>query len=386
MEFMGYKRPDGQVGVRNYIAIIPSVFCANKVAQLIASQVEGCISLPHPLGCSQVGEDLEITARTLIGMGKHPNFAAVLIVGLGCERFKPAEFYAAIKQTGKPVEQIIIQEEGDTIKTVAKGVRLAKAMVEQYGNTPRVPCAVSDLIIALKCGGSDGTSGLSANPATGVMSDLIVEQGGSVILSEYTELLGCEHILAARAVDDEVAAAITDGILRTEEHLRKISSVEKFKHRSALISTGNFDGGISSVVEKSLGGMHKAGSSPVVEAFDYAMPPTKKGLLMMDSPGHDGEVITGMVASGAQIALFTTGRGATTGFPGVPVIKVTGNEETFERMRENMDINAGDIITRGISLQAKGQEMFEFLLAVAAGKKVKAEILGHDELFCITRR
>jgi len=343
--------------------------------------------MPHPVGCSQVGEDLEITARTLISMGRHPNFAAVLVVGLGCERFKPDEFFEGVRDSGKPVEKVIIQQEGGTIKAVEKGVRIAAELVQKYSDMPRVPCNVSDLLIALNCGGSDATSGIAANPATGVMSDLVVKHGGSVILSEYTELLGCEHILAARAVNEEVGKTIVDGILRTEAHLNKIGTVEKFKHRGALISTGNFDGGISSVVEKSLGGMHKAGNSSVVGVFDYACPPPpgKKGLLMMDSPGHDGEVITGMIGSGAQIVIFTTGRGSPAGFPGVPVIKITGNDDTFTKMRENMDINAGDIISQGVSLEDKGKEIFDFVLDVANGKKVAAELLGHEELFCITR-
>jgi len=341
----------------------------------------------HPVGCSQVGEDLEITARTLISMGRHPNFAAVVVVGLGCERFTPDEFLNALQASGKPSEKVVIQDEGDTIKAVEKGVRIAKAFVEQYGDQPRVPCDVSDLVIALNCGGSDATSGIAANPATGAMSDLIVKHGGSVILSELTELLGTEHILAARAVNEEVGQKVKDCIWRMEEHLHKIGTVEKFKHRGALISTGNFDGGISSVVEKSLGGMHKGGTSPVVDVFGYSepLPPGKKGLFLMDSPGHDGEVITGMIGSGSQIVIFTTGRGAPTGFPGVPVIKITGNNTLFERMRENMDINTGDIISEGVTLEAKGQEIFDFVLDVANGKRVKAEILGHDELFCITR-
>jgi altronate dehydratase large subunit len=321
-------------------------------------------------------------------MGKHPNFAAVLVVGLGCERFTPDEFLNALQKSGKPAEKVVIQHEGDTIKAVEKGVRIAKAFAEKYGDQPRVPCDVSDLIIGLNCGGSDATSGIASNPATGVMSDLTVKHGGSVILSEITELLGCEHILSARAVNPEVGQRVNDCILRMEEHLRNIGTVEKFKNRGALISTGNFDGGVSSVVEKSLGGMHKGGSSQIQEVIDYAEPPPAgmKGLFLMDSPGHDGEVITGMIGGGSQIIIFTTGRGAPTGFPGVPVIKITGNDTTFERMRENMDINAGDIISQGVSLEAKGKEIFDFVLEVANGKKVKAELLGHDELFCITRK
>lgn len=387
MKFMGYKRPDGQVGVRNHIGILPSVFCANKVAELITHQVEGAVMLRHPVGCSQVGEDLEITARTLIAMGRHPNLGAVLVVGLGCERFTADEFEREVAKCGKPVEKVVIQHEGDTLKAIEKGVRIAKRFAEQLDEMQREECDASSLLIGLNCGGTDGSSGIAANPATGVMCDLLIEDGGSVILSELTELLGTEHILSARAKTPEVAEKITACILRTEQHLREIGTVEKFKHRGALISTGNFDGGVSSVVEKSLGGMHKAGHSPLIDVLDYATPPKPgmRGLFLLDSPGHDGETITGEVGCGAQIVIFTTGRGTPTGFPFVPVVKVTGNEDTFNRMRENMDVNAGDVITRGVLLQDKGKEIYDYVLKVAGGYKTKAEALKHDELFCITR-
>lgn len=387
MKFMGYKRPDGQVGVRNHIGILPAVFCANKVAELITHQIEGAVMLRHPVGCSQVGEDLEITARTLISMGRHPNLGAVLVVGLGCERFTPDEFLNALQCTGKPVDKVVIQDEGDTLKAVEKGVRIAKRFAAELDMMQRVECDASSLLIGLNCGGTDGSSGIAANPATGAMSDMLVKDGGSVILSELTELLGTEHILSARATTPEVAEKITSCILRTERHLKEIGTVEKFKHRGALISTGNFDGGVSSVVEKSLGGIHKAGHTQFVDVLDYATPPKpgQRGLFLLDSPGHDGETITGEVGCGAQIVIFTTGRGTPTGFPFVPVIKVTGNNTTFKRMWENMDINAGDVITEGVSLEAKGKEIYDYVLRVASGFKTKAEVLKHDELFCITR-
>lgn len=386
MQFMGYKRENGQVGVRNYIGIIPSVFCANTVAKRIAEQVEGAVYLHHPVGCSQVGEDLEITARTLIAMGNNPNLAAVLVVGLGCERFTPDEFVRGLVKSQKPVEKVVIQDEGDSLKAIEKGVRIVKKWASEFSMQERVICDVKDLVIGVKCGGTDATSGIAANPAVGVMSDMIVDNGGTIMFSEVTELLGAEHILAARAVNEEVAKEITCTIGRMEEKLREIGTKKEFAHRGALISTGNFDGGVSSVVEKALGGIHKTGSRPIQGVVKYAEKPEKLGgVYLMDSPGHDGEVVTSFVGGSAQIVVFTTGRGTPTGFPFVPVVKVTGNAFTFDKMKENIDVNAGTIISEGESLESKGKEIFDMVLDVASGRKTKAEILKHDELFCVTR-
>jgi len=386
LKFKGYVRPDGQVGVRNHIGIIPSVFCANRVAELIAAQVEGAVCLTHPVGCSQVGEDLEVTARTLIAMGRHPNLAAVLVVGLGCERFTPDEFVKGLRSTLKPVEKVVIQNEGDSLKAIEKGVRIAKQWAIDFSNREKTDCHLKELIIAVKCGGTDATSGIAANPAVGVMSDWVVDNGGTILFSEVTELLGAEKILAGRAVNPAVAEEVRRTIAATEEKLRRIGTDPRFKHRGALISTGNFDGGVSSVVEKALGGIFKSGTRPINGVVGYAeKPPAPGGVYLMDSPGHDGEVVTGFVGAGAQIIVFTTGRGTPTGFPFVPVIKVTGNSYTYEKMKENIDVDAGSIISEQLSIESKGREIVDSLIEVASGKKTKAEILGHDELFCITR-
>ncbi len=386
MKFNGFPRPDGQIGVRNYIGIIPSVFCANRVARLISDQVAGTVCLSHPVGCSQVGEDLEITARTLTAMGCHPNLAAVLVVGLGCERFKPDELVNGIRKTRKPVEKVVIQEAGDSLKAIEQGVRIARRWAAAVSRQEKTPCDLDTLTVAVKCGGTDTTSGIAANPAVGAMSDLIVDNGGTVLFSEVTELLGAEEILAGRAINATVADQIRRTIARTEDKLRRIGTDPRFAHRGALISTGNFDGGVSSVVEKALGGIYKAGDRPIQGVVDYAeKPAVPGGVFLMDSPGHDGEVVTGFVGAGAQVVVFTTGRGTPTGFPFVPVVKVTGNSFTYEKMKENIDINAGTIISENIDIKSKGREIFEFVRDVASGRKTQAEILGHDELFCVTR-
>ncbi|MDR3592495.1 MAG: UxaA family hydrolase [Negativicutes bacterium] len=384
-KFLGYRRENGAAGVRNLIAVIPSVFCAAKVAERIAQNVPGTVAFRHPVGCSQVGEDLEITAKTLIGIGRNPNFAGVVVVGLGCERFTPAELAGGIAPTGKMLQTVVIQDVGDSIKAIEIGTRYAREMQQRASQERRQEIDVSELMIGMNCGGSDTTSGLIANPALGLASDKLVAQGGSSILSELTELLGTEHILARRAVDEKVAADILNAIRTMEDRLKQQTQNSSNEKRKNLISTGNYDGGLSSVVEKSLGGMKKSGNAQFVEVFKSGDAPTKKGLLLLDGPGHDGEVTTGQVAAGAQIVLFPTGRGTPSGFPGVPVIKITGNPRTYARMKENLDINAGAVITGEKSLQEVGEEIYQEILAVASGKLSKSEVLGHDEQFCITR-
>jgi altronate dehydratase large subunit len=383
--FWGYRRENGAAGVRNHIAVIPSVFCAAKVAQRIALSVPGAISFTHPVGCSQVGEDLEVTAKSLIGVGRNPNFAGVVVVGLGCERFTPRELAEGIASTNKRLETVVIQDAGDSLEAAEIGIRYARAMMQAASTEKREEIPVSELMIGTNCGGSDMTSGLVANPALGVASDRLVAQGGSSILSELTELLGTENILARRAADEKVADDILRVIRAMEERLSNQIKHSSNDKRKNLISTGNYDGGLSSVVEKSLGSMKKSGNAKFAEVFKYGEAPAKKGLLLMDSPGHDGEVTTGEVAAGAQIICFPTGRGTPTGFPGVPVLKITGNPRTYERMKENIDVNAGRIILGTSSISEMGEEIYGEILEVASGKLTKAEVLGHDEQFCITR-
>lgn len=383
--FWGYRRNNGKVGIRNHIAIIPSVFCSAKVAERIAYQVPGTVYFRHPVGCSQVGEDLEVTAKTLIALGKNPNFAGVVVVGLGCERFSPYELAEGITPSQKMLKTVVIQEEGDSMAAIQKGVKLAREMQQMASRQVREEFPVSELMIGLNCGGSDMTSGLIANPALGYASDKLVNRGGSSILSEITELIGTEEILARRAVNESVAGSIRQTISKTEEKLRFQTKNSSNQDRTHLISKGNYEGGLSSVVEKSLGSMKKSGNAPFSGVISYGHQPDGKGLFLLDSPGHDGEVSTGEVAAGAQLILFPTGRGTPTGFPGVPVIKITGNPQTFERMKENIDINTGTVLAGKKTIEQAGEEIYKEILEVASGKQVKAEILGHDEQFCVTR-
>ena len=385
--FMGYKRANGTVGVRNHVAVIPAVFCANKTARWISERVPGTIYLNHAVGCAQVGLDLEFTARTLCAAGRHPNVAAVLVVGLGCERFKPEELYEAVKAAGKPVEMVVVQDEGGTTGAVNKGAKLLEKLVKTQENTTREPCDISSLMIATKCGGTDATSGLAANPALGAMCDMLTARGGSAILSELNELIGTEHVLAKRAVDEAVAKDIYDAVYEVEERLKN-GCDDRYPERNHLISPGNFDGGVSSIVEKALGGIHKSGSSQFVGVLPYATPPEagRRGLFLMNSDSHDGEVVTGMAGCGAQICCFTTGRGNPTGFPFAPVIKITGNDFTYNMMKENFDFNAAGIISDNVSVEEMGGRLFELVMRVAQGEETAAEAIGADELFCVARR
>lgn len=385
--FKGYRRENGTVGTRNYVAIIPSVFCANSTAEAIARQVTGTIALRHPVGCTQIGYDFELTARTLIAMGNHPNIAAVVVIGLGCERFKSEELYEGIKKSGKPVVCYVIQEEGGTTNTIAKGIKAAKIFVCKASQMQRVDCNLSELMLATKCGGTDATSGIAANPVVGKACDIIAAQNGSAILSELNELIGTEKQLSIRAVNTEIADKVCNAVKHIENHLQSRIDL-RFPSRNALISPGNFVGGVSTIVEKALGGVYKSGISPIVDVLPYAEPPKggKKGVFLMEYESQDGEVVTGMVGCGAQIVAFTTGRGNPTGFPFVPVVKVTGNHRTYESMKENFDFDASSVITDGKSIDEEGERFIDKIIRVASGEMTAAEAIGGDELFVIARR
>ena len=385
MNFYGYPRKDGRVGVRNHLLVVPSVLCAKKVAQRIAENIPEAVYLPNPLGCGQVGEDLEQTARTLVNLASHPNVGATLIVGLGCERFTAQEFYDRVKERGTPVDKIVIQETGDTLETAREGTELLYRLYRQMADQKRKEVPLSALTIGLECGGTDAASGMAANPSIGVTSDLLIAQGGSSMFSETNEILGSEPILEKRCVSPQVAQKLLDSISRMEQELAIETADPAYHHRKALISTGNFAGGVSTVVEKALGNILKAGKAPIQDVLKFAEIPKEKGLFFMDTPSLDSESTTAMIAGGCQIVLFTSGRGTPVGFPLAPVIKITGNAQTYQKMKANIDVDTSPVITKEKTLQQMGEEIFELVLKVASGYKPKAEILGHDELFGISR-
>jgi altronate dehydratase large subunit len=382
MMFKGYKRPDGSVGIRNHVLVIPSVVCANRVARGISQAATGTTWIEHQHGCTQLGKDAELTFQILVKHGTHPNVYGVVVVGLGCETIRAQNIAAEIKKQCpyKKVELVIIQDEGGSLKATAKGARLAQDMVMGASSLVREDIDASELILGTECGGSDACSGISANPALGVASDLLIDAGGSVVLAETTEIIGAEHLVAARAINGDVAAKCFALINRCEAEAKAMG----VDMRGGQPTPGNIEGGLSSIEEKSLGCIYKAGTRPLQDVIEYAEPVTKKGLVWMDTPGQDIEQITGMVAGGCHLVLFTTGRGTPCGSPIAPTLKIATTTALFEKMNDNMDLNAGTIVTGEETIEQVGGRIFQELLATASGKLGKAEILGFND-FAIRR-
>jgi altronate dehydratase large subunit len=378
MTFQGYLRPDGKAGTRNYVLVIPSVGCSQVAGQAIAQGLKDVVCLPNILGCGQVGDDRALVKKTLVGFGTHSNVFAVLIVGNGCEQLSPEAIAQGIASTGKRVEVIVIQDVGGTRKTIALGRKIVKEMREDAAKMNREPTPLSKLILGTECGGSDYTSGLASNPAVGAACDMLVAEGGSVILSETPELIGAEHLLARRARTPEMAQQVLDAVAWWE----KMAIAAGQNIRETNPAPGNIAGGITTLEEKSLGCIYKAGTSPLEEVIPYASHLTKKGLVYMDTPANDIEQLTGMVAGGAQIIAFTTGRGNPLGTPIVPVIKITGNRDTYRNMRDNIDMDVSNIIQGTETVRSAGKRIFEEVISVASGKVTKAEKLGQRD-FCL---
>jgi altronate dehydratase large subunit len=375
MRFEGYRRPDGQAGTRNHVLVIPSVGCSQTAAQAIVRGWKGAVYLSNIMGCGQVGDDRDIIKRTLIGFGAHPNVYAVLVVGNGCEELTAGIVAEGIRPTGKRVEFMTIQEIGGVRKAVALGRRIVKEMLRDASALSRMPVPLSELILGTECGGSDFTSGLASNPSLGAAADMLCREGGTVLLSETPELIGAEHILARRAVMPEIGEQVLNAVAWWEG--RCIAHGQDI--RDSDPSPGNKEGGLTTLEEKSLGCIYKAGTGPLQEVIAYACRPTKKGLVHMDTPAHDIEQLTGMVAGGAQIAVFTTGRGTPVGSPIVPVIKITGNRDTYLRMRDMIDVDASAVLRGKQTIETTGERLLAEIAAVASGKITKAEKLGQRD-------
>lgn len=390
--FMGIKRADGRVATRNYIGILSSVNCSATAARAIADHfsrqnnpaalaafpnVDGVVALTHGTGCGMDSEGLglQILQRTLTGYATHPNFAGVLVVGLGCESNQINAWLAhGSLREGETLRVFSIQDTGGTAKTVAKGIALIKEMLPQANAVKREPCSASHITIGLQCGGSDGYSGISANPALGAAVDLLVAHGGSAILSETPEIYGAEHLLTRRAVKREVGEKLIQRI-KWWEHYTEINEGEMNNNPSP----GNKAGGLTTILEKSLGAVAKGGTSNLQAVYEYAEPVTAHGFVYMDTPGYDPVSATGQVAGGANMICFTTGRGSAYGCAPSPSLKLSTNSALWKKQEEDMDINCGEIIDGSSTVAEMGQRIFELVLATASGEKSKSESHGYGQ-------
>ena len=381
--FLGYPRADGKVGVRNHVLVVPTVICASVVAERIAAAIAPVgAALPHLAGCGQIGPDLTVTHETLAAYARHPNVGAVIVVALGCEQVVAQQIADVARQSGRPAHIVSIQGEGGTLRATARGIEIARDLAAAIDRIERAWCPASSLVLSVKCGGSDYTSGLASNPAVGRLADTIVDLGGAVVLGEIAEIMGAEHVLAARASTPAAGAQLLRVVNRVEAEAMALG----VDIRGTQPSPGNIRGGLTTIEEKSLGATHKAGERTRLEdVVGYAAPITKRGLTVMDTPGLDVESVTGMVGGGAQVVVFTTGLGTPTGNPIAPVIKVTGNARTAQTMADNIDVDVSGILTAGEPFDVAAHRLLSELLEVASGRPTAAERLGHRE-FAIHRR
>jgi len=376
--FQGFERTQGPAGIRNHVAVIPTVACANGVVSAIARELPAAVPLVHGHGCGRGGADLGAHYRTLTSIGHNPNVCAALVIGLGCELVKAEVVSKGIAEAGKPVESFEIQQIGGSRKATAAGIEIVSRMLADARRQQRRPFPISEITLGMECGGSDAFSGVTANPSVGLVADWLVARGGTVILTETTEMIGTSHILERRSRNPEVAAQIADRIAaaeqRTQDFLGPLAS--------RVIAPGNMDGGMSSIREKSLGCILKGGSTTINQVVDYGQIPSEKGLVIMDGPGYDVESMAGLAASGCQVIIFTTGRGNPLGFPIVPVVKVASTSQLYERMQDDMDVNAGAVL-EGKSLEDVADEMKALISRALDGEQTKAELNRQDGILAL---
>jgi len=384
--FQGIVRPDGRVATRNYVGVLTTVNCSATVARRIAAHftpevmsvypnVDGVVAITHGTGCGMAehGEPADLLRRVFVGYATHPDFAAVLLLGLGCET-NQIDHLVALTGKADTLRTSTIQEEGGTASAIKKGIATITEMLEQANRVTRTPVSASNLIVGLQCGGSDAYSGISANPALGAAVDLLVRNRGTAILSETPEIYGAEHLLTCRSSRPEVAKRLIERIRWWEEYTAR--------HKGSIDNNpqpGNKTGGLTTILEKSLGAISKGGTTNLNEVYLYAEPVRAKGLVFMDSPGFDPVSATGQVASGANILCFTTGRGSVFGCKPTPSLKLASNTTLYTRMTDDMDINCGTILDGEETVQEAGKKIFAEILAIASGKPTRSEVLGFGE-------
>jgi altronate hydrolase len=386
--FQGIVRGDGRVGTRNYIGILSTVNCSASVARFMGDalgptdlepypNVDGIVALGHGTGCSMVpdGEGFVLLQRTLAGYARHPNFAGVILVGLGCEVNQVGSLLENMDlATGSMLRAINVQEAGGTRQTVAQGAAAVREMLSVANQLQRETVSARHLMVGLECGGSDAYSGISANPALGEAVDILVRNGGTAILSETPEIYGAEHLLTRRAGSREVAARLIDRVRWWEQYTKRLGG-----EINNNPTPGNRAGGLTTILEKSLGAAAKGGTTNLVSVYDYAEPVTEKGLVFMDTPGYDAASVTGMIAGGANLVCFTTGRGSVSGFKPVPTLKLATHSEMYRRLEGDMDVNCGLVLDGKAGLAEMGQSLFQLILETASGRKTKSEALGFGD-------
>ena len=385
--FLGMKRPDGRVATRNYIGILTSVNCSATVARMVADHfknrlekypnVDGVVALTHKTGCGMAseGEGMDVLRRTMAGYARHANFFATQVIGLGCEANQINNLLStqSLKRHDR-LHAFTIQEKGGTMKAVREGIARIEAILPEANKVQRTPVPASHLVLGLQCGGSDGYSGISANPALGAAVDLLARHGGTAILSETPEVYGAEHLLTRRAVSREVGEKLIARIRWWEEHTAR-NRMEMNNNPTP----GNKAGGLTTILEKSLGAVAKGGTTNLVDVYEYAMPVTAKGFVYMDTPGYDPVSATGQVAGGANMICFTTGRGSAYGCKPAPSLKLATHTPLFVHQEEDMDFNCGTIIDGTETIAQAGERFFQLILETASGKKSKSEEFGYGD-------
>lgn len=377
VEFTGYKRPDGTVGIRNYVLILPTCACSSDVANMIAHGLSGAVAIHNQNGCGQVAGDSAMTLKLLSGLAANPNVYGVLLVGLGCEQLHWKLLKEAILlRSQKPLEAVEIQECGGVLHTVAQGKKLANALLMQAAACKREPCPVSSLVVGTNCGGSDPTSGLSANLVIGNVCDRLAKLGATAIVSETPEFVGAEHVLAQQAATSEIGQQILDMVSRCEQSFTALGE----DIRSGNPSQGNQAGGITTLEEKSLGCIHKAGTQPIQAVYASCDAVKAKGTVIMDTCAYDVCSVAEMTAGGAQLTIFSTGRGTPSGNPIAPVLKMTGNSHTASWMADLIDFDTSSSLRQEQTVAELGEALLQHILRVASGERVKQEIFAICEI------
>ena len=375
MRFQGYRRKNGSVGVRNLVAVIATTGCINELPQLISRRIPGVIPLGHNLSCSHLGDDLEQSTRTLTNLAGNPNIFGVVLVGMGCEQMSPEKIYQDIQKLEKPVELLMLKNVEDWNKLVSRGRNAAQRMSNQASELSTEEAQLGELSLAIKCGGSDTTSGVVSNPVAGFVADRIINEGGTVVFTETPEIIGAEHVVAKRAINKDVAGKVLEAAKNTERRIMEMG----VDLRGSEPTPANIAGGLTTIEEKSLGAIIKAGSAPLQGVLNYGERPAGKGLYFMDGPARTAELLVGIAATGCQLMIFSMGGGlpsllpmlpaAPARFPLMPVIKMSGNPDGYEKRKNFIDIYVGSVIEAEETIGQAGERLLQEMVSVASGQK-----------------